>query len=288
MSLPQIAACSRARWTALLGGDARLHAALSFESLLDEGVFIVGPVLVTTLATTIAPAAGLLAALALVSVGSAGFVAQRRTEPPLLPRGEVPRGRHAIRHRGLMVIVGVFLAIGVLFGLIEVGIVALTREQDHPAMAGTILALWTTGSLLSGIAYGAITWRTPPARRFQIGAAAMAAGCVLIAAASASLVAVSVALVVAGFTNAPTLITGNTLIPSLVPTRAVTEAYTWLQISVFAGIAVGSPLGGTLIDHAGAATSLWASVAAGAVAAVIAITGNGALQPRTPADSEPA
>jgi MFS family permease len=230
VSLPQIGSCARARWSTLLADDPRMHAALSIESLIDEAVFIVGPVLVATLATAIAPAAGLLAALGLVLVGGLLFLAQRRTEPAPRPRMPGHRNSHAMRHRGLVVIVGVFFAIGMLFGLIEVGIVALTREHAHPGAAGTMLALWATGSLLCGTAYGAVQWRTSTARRFQLAAAAMAVGCVLIAAtsASASLVAVTVALIIAGLANAPTLITGNTLVPAVVPAAAVTEAYTWL------------------------------------------------------------
>jgi predicted MFS family arabinose efflux permease len=272
-SLPQFGACSRARWTALLAGDPHLHAALSIESLIDEAVFIVGPVLVTTLATAVAPAAGLLTALGLAAAGGLLFLAQHHTEPDPKPATLDTVQTRAIRHSGLLVIIGVFFAIGMLFGLIEVGIVALSREHHHPGAAGTMLALWATGSLICGTAYGAIHWRIPPARRFQIGAGAMAGGCLLIATATYSLTTVTVALIIAGLANAPTLITGNTLVPTVVPARAVTEAYTWLGVTVFAGIATGCPIGGVLIDHSGAGTALWASVTASAAAAATALTG---------------
>ena len=261
--------------------DPRMHTALSVESLIDEAVFIVGPVLVTTLATALAPAAGLITATGLAGIGGALFLGQRSTEPPaqVATRQEAPKER-AINHPGLRVIVGVFVALGVLFGLVEVGTIALTREHHHPGAAGTMLALWATGSLICGTAYGAMDWRTPAVRRFQIGTGAVAAGCALIAAASHSLLTAAVALTVAGMANAPTLITGHTLVPSVVPARSATEAYTWLGVAVFAGIAVGSPVGGALIDHAGAGAALWASVIAGAVAATIAAAGQRALAAR--------
>ncbi|HEU5266240.1 MAG TPA: hypothetical protein VFU35_06045, partial [Jatrophihabitans sp.] len=130
-----------------------------------------------------------------------------------------------------------------------------------------------------GTAYGAVQWRTSAARRFQFAAGAMAVGCVLVAAvaASASLATVTVALVVAGLGNAPTLITGNTLVPAVVPLAAVTEAYTWLGVTVFAGIAIGSPAAGALIDHTRAGTALWASVLAGTAAVAVATVGQRAL-----------
>ncbi|UQX86862.1 hypothetical protein M6D93_11140 [Jatrophihabitans telluris] len=283
VSLPQFGACARARWTALLAGDSYLAAGLSIESLIDEAVFIIGPVLVTTLATVVAPAAGLLTALGLALVGGWIFLAQSGTEPgPQRAAAGVRRAR-AIRHRGVLVIVGVFFAIGVLFGLVEVGIVALAREHARPGLAGTMLALWASGSLICGTAYGAVRWARPPARRFQIGATAMGVGCLLVAlAASHSLLWATVALVVAGLANAPTLLTGNVLVPLVAPAHAVTEAYTWLGVIVFAGVAIGSPLGGALIDNAGAGTALWASVVAGAAAALTATVGQRALSAPVP------
>ena len=46
VSLPQIGAFARARWTALLRHDRRLDTALAIESLIEEAVFVVGPVFV--------------------------------------------------------------------------------------------------------------------------------------------------------------------------------------------------------------------------------------------------
>jgi MFS family permease len=284
LSMPQFGACARARWTVVLGDDPRMHTALSIESLIDEAVFIIGPVTVAALATTVAPSAGVLAAQVIVLGFGLAFLSQRGSEPPPHPAPPGDATAHAIRHRGLVVIVGVFLAIGVLFGLIEVGIAALAREHGHPGAAGPMLGLWATGSLGSGVAYGAIRWRTSSARRLRHGAWAMAAGSMLIAAASAGLGAATAALVIAGLANAPTLITGNTLVRSVVPARALTEAYTWLGVSVFAGIAIGSAAGGALVDQFGAGTALWASVAAGAAAGAVATIGRQALHPPTARD----
>jgi MFS family permease len=167
----------------------------------------------------------------------------------------------------------VFLGIGVLFGLIEVGVVALTREHGRPGVSGAMLALWAAGSLVSGVVYGSRTWRTAPDRRFLLGVAAMAAGAVVVAACSGSLTATTVALVVAGAANAPTLITGNALVATAVPAHAVTEAYTWLGVTIFAGIAIGAPLGGVLVDHASPPAALWGATGAGILASIAAATG---------------
>ena len=46
-SYPQPGSLVRARWAHALGGSALLPTAFSFESVVDEVIFVVGPVLVT-------------------------------------------------------------------------------------------------------------------------------------------------------------------------------------------------------------------------------------------------
>ena len=259
--------------------------ALSIESLIDEGVFVIGPVLVVFLATVVAPAAGCFC----------GPRLRPGLRPSVSPAAEhraasagrrlKTRASSAIRHPGLLVVVGVFLAIGVLFGLIEVGVVALSREQGHPSAAGIVLSLWALASFVSGAVYGAVPWRTSPVRRFQAGALLMGLRCAPVALASGGLGIATVALIVAGLANAPTLITGNILVPEVVPAHTVTEAYTWLVVAIFAGIAVGSAVAGVLIDLFGAGTALWASVLAGIAAAALATTGRRWLGPNAPKTS---
>jgi MFS family permease len=132
---------------------------------------------------------------------------------------------------------------------------------------------------LAGIAYGAVTWRAPARRRFRATVAAFALGTVLIAAANGSLPALAAALFIAGLANAPTLITGNTLVPEVVPRAVVTEAYTWVGVMVFAGIAIGSTLSGVLVDSGGGRAGLLAAITAAACALLITVLGGRVLAP---------
>src|SRR5262252_2190511 len=89
-TMPSVGSMVRARWSVLLAGTGRLHTAFSLESVADEFIFVVGPALVTLLATAVYPAAGVGAAMVLCVTGTLLFAAQRRTQPQ--PRG-LPR-RH--------------------------------------------------------------------------------------------------------------------------------------------------------------------------------------------------
>src|SRR5439155_26206685 len=101
-AMPSLGAMVRARWSVLLTGSPRLHAAFSFESVADELCFIIGPAAVTLLATEVFPASGVGVAAGLCLAGPLWFAAERGTEPvavrPERPAGQA--GRRAGRVRG--------------------------------------------------------------------------------------------------------------------------------------------------------------------------------------------
>ena len=86
--------CVRARWSHRLKESPLLNTAFAVEAVLDEVVFIVGPVLVTLLATAWHPALGVGVAAALGLIGALALAAQRDTQPPPQPRSSrEPRTR---------------------------------------------------------------------------------------------------------------------------------------------------------------------------------------------------
>ena len=94
--MPSLGSMVRARWSALLGGSPLLHTAFSLESVLDETIFVIGPALVTMLATEVYPAAGVAVAMVACVAGTLLLAAQRGTEPP---SGSMP-GRRCRRTAG--------------------------------------------------------------------------------------------------------------------------------------------------------------------------------------------
>ena len=76
LTLPSMGSLVRARWGFVLGDDPRLHTAYAYESVLDELIFVVGPLLVTVIATTLAPQVALF-----VAARAAGRRHARRCSP---------------------------------------------------------------------------------------------------------------------------------------------------------------------------------------------------------------
>lgn len=280
-SFPQIGAMTRARWTALLAGQPALDTALAVEGLIDELVFVVGPVVATLLVTAVAPTAALVASLLLVVVGSAMLVARRDTEPPsrrdARDDGHDDGGRRApasaLHYRGMLVLATCFVGMGAVFGSVEVTVVAFARAEGRAGWAGVALALWAAGSLAAGVLFGASRWTASARRGFLLATAGLAVGTVLVAVSAWSLASATVALVVAGLANAPTLISGQVLVPSIVPASVTTEAYTWLAVAIVLGAAAAAPLAGLAIDHASPRAAFGVAAAVGVGTALVAAAG---------------
>jgi MFS family permease len=266
--LPPVSSMIRVRWTHLLRGSHRLPTALAMESVVDEFVFIVGPVLVTFLSTTGHATSGVVTAFALAVVGGLLFSAQHRTEPP--PGGHASRtGPSAMRTGGLRVLFVVGAAVGAILGTLEIGLVAFADERGAKALSGVLIAGLALGSMASGIGWGTVHWRLPLRHRL-IGVL------VVLTALSVPLLLVHDVwvmvpfVVLAGVAVSPSLISSFTLAELLVPRASVTEAFTWIGTALGLGVAVGASVAGKLVDVSGANTAFSvATVAAGAAALVV-------------------
>src|SRR5262249_58425230 len=93
-------------------------------------------------------------------------------------------GARAIAAPGLRVLAGVFALTGVVFGALEVVMVAFATRHNARALAGPLLALSAVGSLLAGLWYGTRDWHAPAPRRFAAALTALAAGTFLFPAAA--------------------------------------------------------------------------------------------------------
>ena len=273
-TLPQLGASVRARWTHVLDEPRPLQTAYAWESVADEAVFIVGPVLVTGLATLWHPVAGLVAAGLAGVVGTVAFAAQRRTEPPA-PRVDPASGpAPAMPASWLVPLTGVAFALGALFGAAEVATVAFADERGRPAAAGILLGLWSLGSLLSGILTGVVHWRRPTVVRLRVAVAALAAALAPLFLVD-SIPVMAVALFVGGFAISPSLIAAMSLLAEVVPAGRLTEGMTVLGTGIAAGLAPGAALAGLLIDAYGASVAYLLPFGAGVLAALAGLMARG-------------
>ncbi|MBT2398679.1 MFS transporter [Streptomyces sp. ISL-100] len=281
-SVPQIGPMVRARWAAKLEGSPLMSTAAAFESVTDEFTFVVGPVLATALCTGVHPAAGLAAEAVLTLVGGLFFAVQRRTQPQAgrLSMSDGPRAS-ALSIPGVRVLVVAFLGIGAVFGGMQVSLTAFSEEIGNPGVNGLLYGTFAAGNMLAGVACGAIAWKVGPRRRLMVGYAALTlAASGLWAVHSVPLLA-GLGLLV-GLCIAPALITGYTMVESLVPATARTEAFTWLTGAVALGQAAGVTVAGQLADANGASAGFLVPLVGTALALATLVALRSRLAPKAP------
>lgn len=270
-SVGSVGALVRARWTQAVRTPKELHRAYSWESALDESTFVLGPVIATILATSVTPWAGAAAAAVVIVVGGYAFLAQRSTEPPAQPPHETGAHRGSVMRSGALVgIVLVFLFVGGIFGATDVAVVAFTAEHGRPAAAGVLLGIFSLGSVVAGLLYGAHSWTGPAWRRFVVGVAVLAGGTALFLLVQ-SIAVMAAVMFVTGFAISPTIINGNSMVQHLVDRRRLTEGLTWLSTGINVGVSVGSSVAGFLIDIYGSVGGFTMVAGSGGVAVVTAL-----------------
>lgn len=268
-AMPQIGSCVRARWSHNVADKQLLQSAFALEAVFDEVVFMLGPVVVTVLATSVHPAAGLLTALGCGFVGSLLLAAQRSTEPPA-HRGTGRRGaREPMGWPVLGPVVVVGLGMGMVFGGMEVATVAFAEERGAKAVSGVLLGVFALGSLLSGYGYGLVRWRAASATRFRWGVAWLAAALVPLPFVEGFWL-LGAALLLAGGAISPTMIACVSWIEETVPARRLTEGITLATTGISVGLAPGAALVGAVVDRYGASASFWVPVAAAGLSVAVA------------------
>jgi MFS family permease len=268
--IPSLGTMARARWSHIFRKDAKkLHTALSFEQVMEEVTFVVGPVLAVWLSTALFPEAGFVFAALCYGVGVAIFVSARSTEPPVVPHHERPHG-FAHSAPGLIPLAFIMTMTGVIFGVNEVVTLAVAEEAGAKSAAGPILALYAVGSAISGLFFGHISHGRNLIKLLMVGTLGMVVleAPILLAP---NLWWLAALMLFAGLATAPTLITTMNLIERLVPKAQLNEGMTVVLTGLIIGIAAGSAVSGAVIDRIGSREGFLVAVVAGALAFVMAL-----------------
>lgn len=273
---PSAPALVRSRWSHLLVGSEQVHTAYSWETVLDEVCFILGPPVAIGLSVALFPQAGPLAAGVFLLTGALWLSAQRATEPPAAEPGSTALAGH--RNAGLLrvlfrptvaAVVVVMIALGVIIGTVDVVSVAFAEQQGAPALASVVLSVYALGSCVSGFVFGARTLTWPLGRLLRIGLIVTALTTLPMLMVT-SITGLSITVLVAGVFFAPTMILAAQLIEQNTPAGSLTEALTWSTAGLGFGTAIGPATAGPIIDAHGASAGFWVATVAGVVLLALA------------------
>ncbi|WP_069167132.1 MFS transporter [Nocardia altamirensis] len=277
--MPSMGAMVRARWTELYRGSPQLNTAYSFESVVDELTYIVGPAVAVMLSTMLFPQAGPLIAVGFLLLGVLLFVPQKRTEPPVQPRTE-SSGGSVIRSWPVLLLALTLMFGGAIAGTVDTMGLAFAEEQGQKGAAGIVFAVYAIGSGLSGLVFGALELKVPLPRLLLIGVTGTAVTTLPFLAVN-GIATLSIAVFFAGVFFAPTMIVIMGIVEKVVPAAKLTEGMTWMLAGLSVGVALGAAASGQVVDAFGTRAGFGVALVVGTLALLTALLSYRLLRSKT-------
>jgi predicted MFS family arabinose efflux permease len=252
-----------------LGTRGVRETACALESVTQELVWIVGPLIVALVITVTSPSASIVL-LAIVCVGGTMLFVRSPLARDRQARVPAHRRTSILANSRLLALLGPIALTGLNLGAVEVGLPSLALHAGSRSASGVLLALWSVGSMTGGLWYGSRVWRSSLAGRYRtllLVAAVFTAPLIL-----ARSIAVGILCsLLAGLTIAPVFSCQYALVGRAVTAGSETEAFTWVTAALVAGIAAGSAVGGAAIASSGVSAPFVIASVATALAALLAL-----------------
>ncbi|MEV5474500.1 MFS transporter [Streptomyces sp. NPDC052207] len=250
--VPQLGTMSATRWATLLrpGRAAELPTAFALESLSNAVAYLVGPASVSALAAAGHPVAGTVVAVSLSVAGGLLLAAQRGSAPAPAARSTPHTRSRPLLHGGVLLLIGLNLAIGVFFAALQVSVTAFVVEHRQAGAATPIFAVSSGSGLPAGWLYGLRRWRAAPAVHLQITTGILMLATWLLLTVGSPL-QLGCVVVLAGATIPPLVALFSQLTESAVHPSVLTQAFSWLGSAGAAGSAAAAAVSGWAIDALG-------------------------------------
>ena len=246
----------RRRWIQILPDPKLKTTAYSFEALVDEIVFVFGPLLATALSTYISPVSGLGASMIFVAIGQPALARLRDTEPIIFKSNVQQKSPKILRRKSAQAIILPVFFVGGYFGSVGILVVAFTNKLGNPSAAGILLAVWALGSGFAALLNGIVDTHISHAKIFNSALFflfLMSLGFIF----ANSILTLALILFLNGLGISPVLVHAYATMEKEVSEDELTEAMTWVTTGTPTGGAIGSALAGQIIDNFGVKLGFW-------------------------------
>ena len=242
----------------------QLNPLFSLDASLQEIIWILAPVVVTFVSTQISTVVGLMLIVVILLGGCAWFIASPELGRVRIPRSKRRFGKVLTRPAVLLCTLVGFLLIGAC-AAVEAGVVATFGEGGIEA--GVVLAVFSLGSLVGGLASGGIPiGRWAMARRMGIVTLGL-----VVTTISLNVWWVGGSLLIAGIGVAPVFAAVSAMTTASVKFSDTAEAFGWVNMGQLIGAAAGSAVAGFLIDGMGPVGAYWTAAIFAAVGVLVAV-----------------
>ena len=231
--------------------SAQLTRLFALDASAQEIIWIAGPVIITFVSIQVSTVLGVVIPGVLLLGGGLWFLLS-----PEVGKVRIPRSRRSLG----AVLSKKPVILATLVGLLLIGACSATEASvvsvfGHGGpQAGIVLAIWSIGSLIGGLALGSQQLdRWALARRMVVVAVGIALASLAITVPwFGTFWSLTTALLVAGLGIAPALGVMSAIVASSVRFSETAEAYGWVGTGQLIGAAAGSAVAGFFIDGDGA------------------------------------
>ena len=254
---PPMGPAVRAVWSSLTEGVTTRRRAYSFDVVVEDTLFTVGPLIAGAIIALNGPTLALVVSTILMFVGCVVF-----TRSPAVAahdsrslNSQSPSFSATFGSSSFVALLAVVAVLSSTFGVVDVAVVARAVRDGTPGAAGYLLAAVTLGGVLGGPLWN----RRVKIRStlIQLGFLSFIMTASLAAMAIApDLLSLSPALIVFGGALTPVLVTSYIAAEHLSTRRDTTEASAWINTVFNGGIALGTVAGGFMISNSASSEPL--------------------------------
>ena len=276
--VPSAPAIARTRWTYLIESgklknfSTSLKSVYSYEGVIEDCSFMIGPALAIALSNTFFPTAGILLGCLSFTVGSfILLVLARDTEPQVNWKRAAEGGEEAgsnadasadaatsaKKHRSALVelpivrvLFGLALLVGLIFGAFDTTTITFAQSIGQPVVASLGVSVSSFASMCSSLTFGMLVLKAPLNKQLLGAAIAIGAGYMGMGFITSVPMFFFISVLGAAL-YAPFFITANSFCEQAVPANRLTESLTWITAGSTCGLAIGPTASGALIDAFG-------------------------------------
>jgi len=243
---PPINLSTRPLWREAVGAE-NLRIAFAIDTTLMNTTVVLGPVIATSISLNLGGRFALWFTAALMAIGGV-LVISMPLSRKWIPELGVKGGKTLFRNRPFQILALEAMIFGLAWGMLEISLPAFSTLVQRPYLAAPLLATLAGSSVLGGLIVGARKSTITPLRGFKI-ASAFVALCSLPLFFTSPGWSLGVVLAVLGLAIGFAQVYHWEVLEAIRPAGTATSAQAWLWTVEGSMVALGTALGGFVVEQ---------------------------------------
>lgn len=246
LSSPPINLSARPLWRVAVGAE-NLRTAYALDTTMSSTTVIVGPVIATWLALHFTGAHALRLTACIMIIGGLSLITMPLSRS-WKPEAAAATARSIIKHRGLQILAFEGMIFGVGWGLLDISVPATATLNKTPHLAAPLLAILAGSSIVGGLVLGAVKSEVTPLQGFKRTSIAVSLATLPLPFIH-SPISLGFVLAGIGLSIGFAQVYHWEVVEAVRPAGSATSAQAWLWTIEGAMLALGTALGGFLVEH---------------------------------------